>query len=130
MAGRPLRPCRHAGCSELTRDGWCPRHRPRHQRRASEDYHAWYNLPIWTDSLRPAQLLREPFCRVCAQAYDAGDPRSRTRATVVDHIEPHRGDWVKFVEQSNLQSLCKRHHDQKTAREQLMQKRENRTASR
>lgn len=130
MAGKPLRPCRHAGCAELTRDGWCPRHRPRHQRRVSEDYHAWYNLPIWTDSLRPAQLLREPFCRVCAQTYDAGDPRSRTRATVVDHIEPHRGDWAKFVEPSNLQSLCKRHHDQKTAREQLMQKRENWSASR
>lgn len=130
MAGRPLRPCRNAGCSELTRDGWCDKHRPRHQRRVSEDYHAWYNLPVWKDSLRPAQLLREPFCRVCAQAYDAGDPRSRTRATVVDHIEPHRGDWAKFVEPSNLQSLCKRHHDQKTAREQLMQKRENWSASR
>lgn len=125
MAGKPLRPCRHAGCPALTRDGWCPEHRPRHQRRASEDYHAWYVLPVWTRELRPQQLIREPFCRVCAQVYDAGDPRSRTRATVVDHIEPHRGDWSKFVDPANLQSLCKRHHDQKTAREQLMQKREN-----
>lgn len=124
MADRPLRPCRHAGCSELTRDGWCPKHKPRHQRRVSEDYHAWYTLPVWTRRLRPQQLVMEPFCRVCARMYPAGDPRSRTRATVVDHIVPHRGDWSLFVDPSNLQSLCKHHHDQKTAREQLMDRRE------
>ena len=124
MADRPLRPCRHAGCSELTRDGWCPKHKPRHQRRVSEDYHAWYTLPVWTRRLRPQQLVGEPFCRVCARVYPAGDPRSRTRATVVDHIVPHRGDWSLFVDPSNLQSLCKHHHDQKTAREQLMDRRE------
>lgn len=124
MADRPLRPCRHAGCSELTRDGWCPKHKPRHQRRVSEDYHAWYTLPVWTRRLRPQQLVREPFCCVCARVYPAGDPRSRTRATVVDHIVPHRGDWSLFVDPSNLQSLCKHHHDQKTAREQLMDRRE------
>ena len=124
MADRPLRPCRHAGCSELTRDGWCPKHKPRHQRRVSEDYHAWYTLPVWTRRLRPQQLVREPFCRVCARVYPAGAPRSRTRATVADHIEPHRGDWSLFVDPSNLQSLCKHHHDQKTAREQLMDRRE------
>ena len=124
MADRPLRPCRHAGCSELTRDGWCPKHKPRHQRRVSEDYHAWYTLPVWTRRLRPQQLVREPFCRVCARVYPVGDPRSRTRATVVDHIVPHRGEWSLFVDPSNLQSLCKHHHDQKTAREQLMDRRE------
>ena len=48
-----------------------------------------YNLPIWTDKLRPAQLLREPFCRECARQ------GIRTRATVVDHIRPHRGDWAE-----------------------------------
>lgn len=119
MAEKPLRPCRHAGCPELTRDGWCPKHKPRHQRRASADYHSWYMLPIWTTRLRPAQLLREPWCRECARAYPPDDPRHRTRATVVDHIVPHRGDWEKFIDPANYQSLCKRHHDQKTALEQL-----------
>lgn len=119
MAEKPLRPCRHAGCPELTRDGWCPKHRPRHQRRASADYHGWYMLPIWTKRLRPAQLLREPWCRECARVYPPDDPRHRTRATVVDHIVPHRGDWEKFIDPANHQSLCKWHHDQKTALEQL-----------
>ena len=98
MAEKPLRPCRHAGCPELTRDGWCPKHKPRHQRRASADYHGWYMLPIWTKRLRPAQLLREPWCSECARAYPPDDPRHRTRATVVDHIVPHRGDWEKFID--------------------------------
>ena len=118
MAGRAYRPCRHPGCAELTRDGWCAKHKPKHQRRASAAYHGWYSLPIWTDNLRPAQLLREPFCRECAKQFPADDPRHRTRATVVDHIVPHRGNWKLFVDPANHQSLCKRHHDQKTMAEQ------------
>ena len=117
MASRPLRPCNHAGCRELTRDGWCEKHRPRTQRKTSAEYHSWYALPIWTDRLRPGQLLREPFCRECAREYPASDPRHRTPATVVDHIVAHEGDWQLFTDENNLQSLCKRHHDQKTAKE-------------
>ena len=68
MALKPLRPCRHPGCGALTREGYCPLHKPKAApRRASADYHAWYSLPVWTDDMRPAQLLREPFCRVCAR---------------------------------------------------------------
>lgn len=121
MARKPLRPCKHPGCAELTRDGWCPRHKPRHQRRSSAEYHGWYLLPIWTDNLRPAQLLREPFCRECARQ------GIRTRATVVDHIRPFRGDWTLFVNPANHQSLCKHHHDRKTAKEQAEERRKNGT---
>lgn len=112
MASKPLRPCKHPGCAELTREGWCAKHKPKHRRRVSAEYHGWYNLPIWTDDLRPAQLLREPFCRECARL------GARTRATVVDHVKPFRGDWALFIDSGNHQSLCKHHHDQKTAREQ------------
>lgn len=125
MALKPLRPCRHAGCSVLTRDGWCAAHKPVQRRRASASYHGWYSLPIWTNDLRPSQLIREPFCRECARLYSAEDPRSRTPATVVDHIKPHRGIWALFSDRSNLQSLCKRHHDAKTAREQAAERSEN-----
>lgn len=125
MASKPPRPCKHPGCGELTREGWCPRHKPKHRRRFSAEYHGWYLLPIWTDDLRPAQLLREPFCRECARQYPPNDPRSRTRAMVVDHIRPFRGDWALFVDPANHQSLCKYHHDQKTAREQAEERRKN-----
>lgn len=32
-------------------------------------------------------------------------------ATVVDHVEPHRGDAAKFWEPANRQSACDWHHD-------------------
>lgn len=40
-----------------------------------------------------------------------------TKATVVDHIIPHRGDNKLFWDKSNWQSLCKRCHDKKTMTE-------------
>ena len=118
MANKPLRPCRHPGCAELTREGYCTKHVPkRAARRESAEWHSWYSKRIWTDDLRPAQLLREPFCRECAKQ------GRRVRATVVDHIVPFRGLWALFVDPANHQSLCKRCHDQKTAREQADRRR-------
>lgn len=120
MALKPLRPCRHPGCRELTRDGYCPKHKPkRAARRASAEWHSWYSLSIWTDDLRPAQLLREPWCRECARR------GVRTRATVVDHVKPHKGDWALFISPLNHQSLCEHCHNRKTAREMAEERREN-----
>ena len=125
MAQKPLRPCRHPGCSALTREGYCPQHKPkpnpkRSPRRASAAYHGWYSLAVWTDDLRPGQLMREPWCRACAKR------GIHTRATVVDHVTPHKGDWALFTDRGNLQSLCKSCHDRKTAREMAEERRKTR----
>lgn len=90
-------------------------------RRTSAEYHSWYSLTLWTDDLRPAQLLREPFCRECARR------GVRTWATVVDHVEPHRGDWQLFIDPANHQSLCERCHNRKTAREMAEERKKNRS---
>jgi len=119
MANKPLRPCRKPGCAALTRDGWCPKHKPPKARGVSETWHWMYSTKTWTQDLRPAQLLREPFCRECARQ------GIRTRATVVDHVKPHLGDWLLFVDPGNHQSLCKRCHDRKTALEQAEKRRKN-----
>ena len=111
MAQKPLRPCNHAGCRVLTREGWCPKHKPKHKRGESKQWHWMYSLPVW-ERLRESQLLREPWCAECAKRGD------RVRATVADHIVPHRGDMKRFTDPDNLQSLCKRCHDRKTWREQ------------
>lgn len=112
MANKPPRPCRKPGCPNLTRDGYCPDHKPKPARRgASENWHWMYNTPLWREELRPNQLLREPFCRECARH------GQRTRAQVVDHITPHRGDMALFRDPANHQSLCKHCHDAKTMRE-------------
>nr|WP_245272486.1 HNH endonuclease signature motif containing protein [Mesorhizobium sp. LSHC414A00] len=55
--------------------------------------------------LREHQLATEPLCRMCLRTEDV------TAADVVDHITPHKGDVELFHDPSNLQSLCKHHHD-------------------
>jgi 5-methylcytosine-specific restriction protein A len=55
-------------------------------------------------------LKANPLCVHCLQQ------GLRQAAKVVDHIIPHRGNMDLFWDSSNWQSLCKRHHDQKTAR--------------
>lgn len=112
MALKPLRPCRHPGCCILVPDGYCAAHKPKDRRSAeAKSWHWMYLTPEWLDDLRPSQLLKEPFCRECAQR------GIRTRATDVDHIEPHKGDWAKFTDRRNLQSLCHSCHSRKTMAE-------------
>lgn len=122
MALKPLRPCAHPGCREVTRTGYCDKHRPADRQRrsaAAADWHGWYGLPIWTQTLRPNHLLREPFCRECTAraARDSRPELYRVRATDVDHITPHRGDWKLFTDPNNLQSLCHSCHSRKTMTE-------------
>lgn len=121
MANKPLRPCKHPGCRELVSSGYCPQHQPeRADREESAQWHGLYSLPIWTDTLRPEQLMREPFCRECAKRGE------RVYAVVVDHIIPHRGVWRLFANQGNLQSLCERCHNRKTALERQNRKKSSR----
>lgn len=112
MATKPLRPCQYPGCYTLVPGGYCDRHRPRTRDR-SEEAKAWrwmYGTPVWK-RLRGEQLLREPWCRECARR------GVRTRATDVDHVRDHKGDWAVFTDESNLQSLCHSCHSRKTATE-------------
>lgn len=114
MSVKPLRPCLHPGCRTLVRGGYCDRHKPKDASRRSAESRAWrgwYSLDVWTKDLRPAQLLREPFCRECARH------GIRRRATDVDHVVPHDGDWTKFTDRGNLQSLCHGCHSAKTMAE-------------
>lgn len=66
--------------------------------------------------LRTAQLDKEPLCRMCK------DKGIVEPATIVDHIEPHGGCWIRFANDANLQSLCKPHHDRDKQREELLAK--------
>ena len=42
------------------------------------------------------------------------------KATVVDHMVPHRGDEKLFWDRSNWRALCKRCHDKKTGNEDTL----------
>lgn len=66
-------------------------------------WRSWYKTKAWKLK-RQRQLAAEPTCRHCAS-------KGVTKAaTIADHVEPHRGDPVKFWE-GELQSLCKPCHD-------------------
>lgn len=47
----------------------------------------------------------QPLCEFCLVTEEV------TAATVVDHRKAHKGDLDLFYDPSNLQSLCKHHHD-------------------
>lgn len=63
---------------------------------------------------REGWLRKHPLCEMCL----AETPSRVTAATLIDHIIPHRGDKVLFwASDTNWQSLCRQHHDVKTAQE-------------
>ena len=54
---------------------------------------------------RLAHRQEHPLCVMCL-----AEDRT-TAATVVDHINEHKGDLELFWDRDNWQSLCKPHHD-------------------
>lgn len=60
------------------------------RRRETVPWRHWYKLPIWLQ-IRADQLAREPLCRRCAKAGRV------VPANTVNHVEPHRGNWAKFI---------------------------------
>lgn len=47
-----------------------------------------------------------------------GDEGQITAATVVDHIQPHKGDQALMWDWNNLQALCFHHHNSHKQREE------------
>ncbi|KPJ83917.1 MAG: hypothetical protein AMS19_02430 [Gemmatimonas sp. SG8_23] len=62
--------------------------------------------------LRAQFLIENPVCLDPMGVH----PLETRAASVVDHIEPHRGDHRLFWDRDNWQALCSRCHAIKTAR--------------
>jgi hypothetical protein len=65
---------------------------------SSGEVHHWYNRAAWRHR-QQHQLRVQPLCEICLKE------GRLTPATVADHVEPHRGDYMKF-RLGRLQSLC------------------------
>jgi 5-methylcytosine-specific restriction enzyme A len=107
------RPCTHPGCPELTNGGPCELHK----RQAMSQYNGRRGSAAsmgydrrWRNA-RKRYLSENPLCLECRKAGVV------TAAEVVDHRIPHKGDMRLFWDRTNWQPLCRRHHDEKTARE-------------
>ena len=111
MPYRPKTPCHHPGCPELVEAGrlYCEKHLPLHPEVTRPAAKRGYNRR-WQKA-RKSYLEAHPLCVQCAKQ------GKYVRATVVDHIIPHRGDQKLFWDQNNWQSLCKSCHDKKTLTE-------------
>ena len=108
MLSKPKHPCKYSLCPELAEAGqsYCDKHKSNRDTRDSATKRGYDSR--WQRA-RAIYLRSNPLCVECLKV---GIIKA---ATVVDHIEPHRGDYDKFWDKSNWQSLCKRHHDIKTA---------------
>ena len=83
------------------RPPWLPTRRE--QAKAHDDHRGSARERGYTnrwDKARKHYLLVHPLC-VCCEAQGMVHP-----ASVVDHIEPHKGDMVKFWDSANWQGLC------------------------
>jgi 5-methylcytosine-specific restriction protein A len=96
-----------------------PQHRPLHVRIAREVKRRAFDAQRGSSSergydltwqkLRKQYLARNPLCVLCLQAGHV------VAATVADHIERICHAPERRLDESNLRSLCKRHHDEHTA---------------
>ena len=80
------------------------------RRRESKPWRAWYKLPVWR-SIRALQLAEYPLCARCL-AEGVTEP-----ATVVHHVEAHKGDWRRFID-GPFESLCESHHNREAQAEE------------
>ena len=112
MPSKPLRPCKHAGCPELTRDasGYCEAHRGEANKadryRGSASSRGYDKK--WA-AFRIQYLKRHPLCEDCLSK------GLYVTATEVHHVKKLRDcPELKFTE-DNLMGLCKECHSKRTS---------------
>ena len=100
-------PCKHPGCPALIPSGtkYCEVHKALHPEEVRSAAGRGYNA-AWRKASKQF-LQAHPLCEECMKQ------GKYVKATVVDHVVPHRGDEKLFWDRSNWRALCKRCHDQK-----------------
>ena len=111
MPMKPNVPCKHPGCPALIPSGtkYCEAHKLLHPEEVRSAAGRGYNA-AWRKASKQF-LQAHPLCEECMRQ------GKYVKATVVDHVVPHRGDEQLFWDRSNWRALCKRCHDRKTMTE-------------
>lgn len=78
--------------------------------RRQRPWRAWYGTARW-QGIRAGVLAEQPLCVMC-DALGLVEP-----ATVVDHVEPHRGDAGRFWS-GPFQALCASCHSRHKQRQE------------
>lgn len=105
MPFAPKHPCASSGCRALVQRGKarCDDHERQNDRRRGTAHERGYDAR-WR-KYRLAYLREHPLCVEC-ESEGITEP-----ATVVDHIQAHKGDERLFWEPSNHRAICRVHHD-------------------
>lgn len=111
MPSRPNIPCKHPGCPKLIpyKERYCEEHKKLHPEEIRSAAKRGYDRR-WQKE-RKRFLEAHPLCDKCKAE------GRYVKATVVDHIIPHRGNKDLFWDENNYQALCKHCHDVKTMTE-------------
>ena len=112
MPHKPAHGCKHQRCRNLVPAGesYCSVHKTAHANdfaRGHPEHFRLYNNKRWR-SYRRMFLAEHPLC--------VNFTECRREATVVDHIEDHKGDWDTFWRADNHQAMCAYCHNSKTAK--------------
>lgn len=124
MPAKPSKICSKPGCSNLTKEKYCEKHRDLLGKEKAERNRFYddnkrnqvskrfYNSKEWI-ILRDHKRRLSPYCEMCY--VDDGIVKP---VDVIDHIVElnDEGGWELRLTLSNLQSLCHAHHNAKTAK--------------
>lgn len=115
MPTAPLRPCRGPACPNHTRNGYCPSCRAARERRyeASRGTAAERGYGRAWQRLRLEILARDAY--LCQECRRNGHLHPVGKSGHVDHIVPKARGGTDSP--ANLETLCRRCHSRKTARE-------------
>ncbi|WP_035430878.1 HNH endonuclease [Bacillus sp. UNC322MFChir4.1] len=108
MPSKPLRPCSHHRCSNLTKERYCDDHKHLVKQQYEKDRGSAAQRGYgarWRKA-RAYFLSHNPICVRCGDI-----------ATIVDHIIPHKGNYQLFWDKKNWQPLCVSCHSRKTVQE-------------
>lgn len=102
--------CGHPGCAAVITygTGYCEKHKDERRGNRESSSKRGYNSK-WQRARK--LFLQRPENVFCVECKKEG---IYTKATVVDHIVPHRNNKELFWDVNNWQALCKKHHDIKT----------------
>ena len=120
MPAKPLRPCNKMGCSELTRNSYCDKHRhsaveqnkERHKYydkyRRNKKHDRFYHSSAWIKLRDYVRIRDNGVCQQCL------NEKRITIGKPVDHIVPIAVDWDKRLDEDNVWLLCQACHTKKT----------------
>ena len=105
----PLKPCTYPGCTKLVPRGRCESHKKQADKaydkeRESEPWRQWIHSTRYRVAIS-IYKAEHPLCERCLRE------NRLVPVYIVHHKVPHEGNWEKFWDQDNWESVCNKCHE-------------------